>query len=363
MRVENTLKYSISGLIGTLALILSACGPQQAEVSSAETPKTDTAVRNLAADDITQPAYDPDIEGATGYWNSASDSTVTLKDPTLARFGYIRPGFGPETEGFLNFRRIGDGKVYKQVRSTAYPWARDVLVLDTPIPASWKMVAFCDFDGNGSNDIFWRNQDTGDAVSWLVATGGQLIAGKSYGALPVNPGNVSWEVLGCGHFGGGIGASVIWRNRSSNDVVLWAFNSDGSLDTTSGRTKLLPYKVPQDWVMADIRDVTGDGLDDLLWANGPSAILALWRMADGTVRGGSSEPIPGGPSAAPWGRSAQFTSTPASSYPNSHSIVPSGINVITTYSPSVYVRTVYGTAASISGNAYTDFVNRSRPNF
>ncbi len=65
----------------------------------------------------------------------------------------------------------------------------DVSVMNTGIPLSWRTEACADLDGDGDDDILWRNRDTGDVNAWLVQN-----ALKQSGAFVKNV-SLSWAIL------------------------------------------------------------------------------------------------------------------------------------------------------------------------
>ncbi len=90
-----------------------------------------------------------------------------------------------------------------------------IVVLATP-GGAWAVKA--DLDGNGKDDIVWRNLTNGTVAIWLM--NGLTI--KQVGV----PGNVpgTWTIEGVGDTNGDGKADLIWRNTTSGAVAIWLMN-------------------------------------------------------------------------------------------------------------------------------------------
>ena len=53
------------------------------------------------------------------------------------------------------------------------------------VPLNWAVAGTGDFDGNGSTDIVWRDNNTGTVAIWLL-DGLQVLQTGSLGAVPSN---------------------------------------------------------------------------------------------------------------------------------------------------------------------------------
>jgi hypothetical protein len=75
-----------------------------------------------------------------------------------------------------------------------------------------------DFDGNGSNDILFRN-DNGDLAIWLLNSSGQLLGAP---AAVTNAGS-QYHVEGTGDLNGDGRADIIFRDANGT-LVEWLMN-------------------------------------------------------------------------------------------------------------------------------------------
>jgi hypothetical protein len=56
------------------------------------------------------------------------------------------------------------------------------------IPTSWSIAGTGDFNGNGTTDILWRNNSTGDVQIWFMS-GGRHSSSVDLGVIPI-----SWAI-------------------------------------------------------------------------------------------------------------------------------------------------------------------------
>ena len=138
-----------------------------------------------------------------------------------------------------------------------------------PKDRNWNIVGIEDIDKDGSTDLLLRNQVTGEVNAWFMK-GNVLVNDVSF----TNDYKVrsEWEVLGFSN------ATVLWRNINDNSVVTWSIGRNGISKLT-----FLP-SVPQEWKVNAFRDFNNDGIADIVWRDPQSERIALWRM-DATSAG------------------------------------------------------------------------------
>jgi hypothetical protein len=143
----------------------------------------------------------------------------------------------------------------------------DATLLDV-VDKAWNF-KFGDFNGDGKTDIFWRNENTGQNGIWLMN-------GKTYSdAVLLETVDKAWDNT-IGDFNGDGKSDIFWRNRDTGENGVWLMNgktySDAGILDTVGKT----------WELA-IADFNGDGKTDIFWRNysasGPdSGKNGLWLM-------------------------------------------------------------------------------------
>jgi hypothetical protein len=139
-----------------------------------------------------------------------------------------------------------------------------------------------DFDGDGNEDILWRNTSTGATVLWLMA-GATRLAAQKVDRVPV-----AWRVVGIGEFNGDGKADIMWRNTATGANIVWQMD---------GFTRVAAVGIggaPPDWVVEKVEDSDGDGLSDIFWRNGSNGATLVWRMRGfEVVATGGTGAVPG----------------------------------------------------------------------
>jgi len=135
-----------------------------------------------------------------------------------------------------------------------------------------------DFDGDGRDDLFWRNADTGANVVWRSAN-----AATPQSILGVT--NTRWTVEGVGDFDGDGRADLLWRQRTTGANVIW-------LSGNAATPRAVATVASVDWHVAGVGDFDGDGRADILWRNLRSGANQVWRAGLATQVANSSVRVP-----------------------------------------------------------------------
>ena len=142
------------------------------------------------------------------------------------------------------------------------------------VPASWTVVGRGDFNGDGRDDIVWRN-DNGAVTDWLATSNGALVGNDANLFTPVP---TSWQVVGTGDFNGDGRSDLLWRNDNGT-VTDWLANARGGF---AGNDANLFTLIPASWHVVATGDVNGDGRADVVWRNDDGRVTD-WL---GTTSGG-----------------------------------------------------------------------------
>ena len=151
------------------------------------------------------------------------------------------------------------------------------------IPTNWQIEGVGDFNGDGRDDILWRNEnglvvkrsDTGHLSNWL---------GTATGGLANNDGNAAdwastdWNIAAVGDINGDGRDDIVWRSDAGH-VSNWLGTATGGWQRNDANGSSW---APTDWHVIGTGDFNGDDRDDILWRS-DSGALSNWL---GTASGG-----------------------------------------------------------------------------
>ena len=149
-------------------------------------------------------------------------------------------------------------------------WHRVLCCLVLAMPASPVVAAMHDFDGDGRDDVFWRNTRTGADALWRSGDSVAQIA-------MLGVANGRWTVVGIGDFDGDGHADLLWRNRANGANTIWRSGNPTTQRPVATVADL-------DWQVAGIGDFDRDGHSDVLWHNVRTGKNVYWRSANGATQ-------------------------------------------------------------------------------
>ena len=207
----------------------------------------------------------------------------------------------------------------------------------TTIPTSWQVVGTGDFNGDGRDDLLWRNGSTGQTTNWLAQANGSFVGndanalstigtswqvaatgdfngdnrsdilwrdntgamttalGQANGGFAGNSANfwttisTSWQIVGSGDFNGDGRDDILWRNPTTGEITNWLGQANGSF---VGNDTNFYTTIPTSWQVEGIGDFNGDGRDDLLWRNGSTGQTTDWLgQANGSFAGNDANAL------------------------------------------------------------------------
>src|SRR5207245_494427 len=121
-------------------------------------------------------------------------------------------------------------------------------------------VARADFFGTGRSAILWRNQGAGGTgENYLYPMNGtQILPSEGYLRTVAD---LNWTIAGTGDFDGDGRADVLWRNIATGENYIY-FMDGTTIKPTEGFIRTV---ADQNWQVAGIGDLDGEGKDDILW--------------------------------------------------------------------------------------------------
>jgi hypothetical protein len=127
------------------------------------------------------------------------------------------------------------------------------------VETSWNVPGVGDFNGDGQDDVLWRS-DAGALSDWLSGAEGSFAVNDANALTTVS---TNWQVVGVGDFNGDGRSDILWRN-DAGQVSDWLGQANGGFVTNDQNAFT---SAGLDWTVAGVGDFNGDGRGDVLWRN------------------------------------------------------------------------------------------------
>jgi Ca2+-binding RTX toxin-like protein len=142
-------------------------------------------------------------------------------------------------------------------------------VANTNVGSVWQVAGTGDVNGDGIDDVIWRNTATGDITDWLGQANGSFVGNTAYAHQNAS---VAWHIIGVGDFNGDGRTDILLRNDNGK-VTDWLGNANGGF---SGNLANADNSISSAWHAVGIGDYNGDHRDDILWQNSDTGNVTDW---------------------------------------------------------------------------------------
>ena len=126
-----------------------------------------------------------------------------------------------------------------------------------------------DLNGDHRDDLLWRD-DSGHIHTWLL-NGAAIFDDSLIGNTGVI--GAAWTIHAIGDLDGDGCDDLVWRNNLNGSINAWRMA--GSVKASGGT---IAANVPSAWQLQGMSDLNGDGKDDLLWHHSSSHEVNGWHM-------------------------------------------------------------------------------------
>jgi len=152
------------------------------------------------------------------------------------------------------------------------------------VASTTSVVGMGDFNGDGRQDILWRNAN-GTIFNFLGNADGGFSNNGDNSAVTVAG---STQVIGIGDFNGDGRDDILWRD-SSGAVFDFLGSANGGFTNNGDNSYVM---IAAGTNVAGIGDFNGDGLDDILWRDGSGTIYNFLGITNGGyVNNGSNSAV------------------------------------------------------------------------
>lgn len=179
--------------------------------------------------------------------------------------------------GLMNGASLAQGSTLFKRDGESFP------IMRAP-DANWEIVGQGDYNGDGSADIMWRHRTTG--TMWLTMLSRMEILddlavyfyNKDQVKTPASLPDQNYQVVGSGDYNGDGMDDILWRNVVTGENWLW-------LMTRAEINQAIAINTVSDtnWSIVASGDYDGNGASDILWYNRSTREIAMYLMNGGTI--------------------------------------------------------------------------------
>jgi hypothetical protein len=126
------------------------------------------------------------------------------------------------------------------------------------VPSEWQIAGVGDFNGDGRDDLFWRHEN-GTISNWLYAGGLGLSTFHINDSVAMRYVSTDWQVVAIGDYNGDGRDDILWRNSTTGHLSNWLGQQNGGWLINDTHALVA---VPLNWVVGPHEFGSGAGLWD-----------------------------------------------------------------------------------------------------
>ena len=185
----------------------------------------------------------------------------------------VKADFNNDGISDLVWRESGSGNngiwITNDVQEGASVGFQAQLAIDTEPNTNWAISGTGDFNGNGTEDILWRNFETGANGVWLM-NGVERRASRTIESET----NTNWYIGGVGDPNGDGNPDLYWRDNRSGNNGIWYLNEDLSV---RAKVSITGQDNPA-WQLVAVDNMNDDDTPDMIWRNDQTGSNGVWLM-------------------------------------------------------------------------------------
>jgi hypothetical protein len=210
-------------------------------------------------------------------WEQTYNPNSNQFNPPLSITSPYRPNADWQVQAYADTDGDGDNDIlWRNLRTGRVDlwemnrgtYLRTITMPFNVLSSNWQLVSYRDMDGDGDRDLLWRNQADGRTDIWRMQN---FTFAGSY-TLGIRPGNLqidfAYDADGDGD------TDILWRNTQTGQFDLWTLQNGLRQATTN----ISLGTANTNWVSVGAADFSGDGRADLLRYNTASGAVALWGI-------------------------------------------------------------------------------------